>query len=343
MTDPASAAPRRGWWWLGLAVIAFLLVGDFPLLYTLLPVHQPVLMALPLFAVCALIGWRKGGSAGLAVATTAMAGVRLWIALRAGSSTDLLLVQWSVITAVCLGVTLLVLRPHHAQHMLAPGVITVVAAGVVAGVLVAVSPAGPSQFQRAVDAATAERGKGDLSNWQIFRQQMELAGRTTQDSVTTQLFKDFERTVKALPATAKTVFPSLLALQSLLAIALVWALFHRFSRTRLGDDLARLRDFRFNDHWIWTIIAGLVLVLVPALGSLQVLGINLLVFFGALYVLRGTAVVAWFLRPGRGLLGLLIGLMMFLLLRDELPIVLGLVGLSDTWADWRRRITPAVS
>jgi hypothetical protein len=126
-------------------------------------------------------------------------------------------------------------------------------------------------------------------------------------------------------------------------MALAWALFHRFSRTRLGEPLGRLREFRFNDHWIWSVIVGLVVALLPALESLRPLGVNLLVFFGTLYALRGAGVLAFFLRPGRSLLGLLVGVALLLLLRDGAAIALGLVGLGDTWADWRRRIRPAVS
>jgi hypothetical protein len=65
--------------------------------------------------------------------------------------------------------------------------------------------------------------------------------------------------------------------------------------------------------------------------------------FGALYAMRGAGVLAWFLRPGRSFLGLVVGVALLLLLRDGAAIALGLVGLGDTWADWRRRIRPAVS
>jgi hypothetical protein len=163
------------------------------------------------------------------------------------------------------------------------------------------------------------------------------------DSATTAVLDRFESSVSALPQLARMVLPSMLALQSLVAMALAWSLFHRFSRTRLGDDLARLREFRFNDHWIWSVIVGLVLALLPALEALRPLGVNLLVFFGALYAMRGAAVLAWFLRPGRSWLGLVVGVALLLLLRDGAAIALGLVGLGDTWADWRRRIRPAVS
>ena len=70
---------------------------------------------------------------------------------------------------------------------------------------------------------------------------------------------------------------------------------------------------------------------------------DLLLVFGALYAMRGAGVLAWFLRPGRSLLGLVVGVALLLLLRDGAAIALGLVGLGDTWADWRRRIRPAVS
>jgi hypothetical protein len=262
------------------------------------------------------------------------------VAVRGGVSSDVLTAGWSVIAGACLGLSVLASR---SSRFLGKGVVAVLSALMLSALLVAVTPAGPAALGRTVESVLAVRGNADLNNWRVARTQMTRSSTTRADSATTDVLDRFEQSLSGLPQLARLTLPAMLALQTLVAMALAWALFHRFSRTRLGDDLARLREFRFNDHWIWSVIVGLVLALLPALEALRPLGVNLLVFFGALYAVRGAGVLAWFLRPGRSLLGLVVGVALLLLLRDGAAIALGLVGLGDTWADWRRRIRPAVS
>ncbi len=340
MTEPTAPASRRGWWWLGLALIAYSIASDLPIAQTLLPVHRPFALLLPLLAACAMVGWWRGGSVAMAAVTVVGAVWSVWNLARTGVSSEVLSAGWSVLAAGCFGLSLMAAR---SQWFLGKGVVAVLSALLVSALLVVLTPSGVTAFGKAVDTTLAARGTADLQNWRVARSQMSRPGTTRSDSATVAVLDRFEQNVASLPQLARLVQPSALALQTLVAMAIAWALFHRFSRTRLGEELGRLRDFRFNDQWIWSVIVGLVLALLPALASLRPLGINLLVFFGALYALRGAAVLAWFLRPGRSLLGLLVGVALLLLLRDGAAIALGLVGLGDTWADWRRRIRPAVS
>jgi len=295
---------------------------------------------LPALAACGVVGWWRGGSLALAVVTVAGAVWSVWNTAQTGVSGDMLSVGWSVLAGASFGLSLMASR---SKWFLGKGVVAVLAALMLSALLVVLTPSGLAAFDTTVDTVLAVRGNADLQNWRVARSQMTRSSTTRSDSATVAVLDRFEENVTDLPRLARAVQPSLLALQTLVAMAIAWALFHRFSRTRLGDELGRLRDFRFNDHWIWSVIAGLVLALLPALESLRPLGINLLVFFGALYAMRGAAVLAWFLRPGRALLGLIGGVALLLLLRDGAAIALGLVGLGDTWADWRRRIRPAVS
>lgn len=340
MTNATAAVPRRGWWWLGLALIAYIIAADMPVAQTLLPVHHALMLLLPSLAACAVVGWWRGGSPVRAIGAIAVAAWPIWSAARSGVSSEVLAAGWSSLAAGCLGLSLLASR---STRFLGKGVVAVLSALIIGALLVVVTPSGPAAFNRTVDSVLEVRGNADLNNWRLARTQMTRGSTTLADSATTAMLDRVETSVAGLPQLARLVLPSMLALQSLVAMALAWSLFHRFSRTRLGDDLARLRDFRFNDHWIWSVIVGLVLALLPALEALRPLGVNLLVFFGALYAMRGAAVLAWFLRPGRSLLGLVVGVALLLLLRDGAAIALGLVGLGDTWADWRRRIRPAVS
>ena len=146
-----------------------------------------------------------------------------------------------------------------------------------------------------------------------------------------------------------TVFPSLLALESLLTLALAWAIYHRLSRARIGAPLRPLREFRFNDQLVWGLIAGLTIVFLPTLQSFRGVGSNLLLFFSALYAIRGLGVLAWFLAPGALAATLTIGFAMLWLPVIQFAAVVGFLllliaafglGLGDTWADWRRRARP---
>src|SRR3954464_12635090 len=120
----------------------------------------------------------------------------------------------------------------------------------------------------------------------------------------------FQQQLTLVAETGVGSFPSLLLLESLVALALAWATFHRLSRARLGAPLGPLKDFRFNDQLVWGLIAGLAIVFVPALDFLGGTGRNLLVFFGALYAIRGFGVLSWFLAPGALAIMLMVGFAM---------------------------------
>ena len=156
------------------------------------------------------------------------------------------------------------------------------------------------------------------------------------------------RTAEQSPA----FFPALLALETLAALGLAWALYHRVGRARIGAPLARLREFRFNDQFIWGLVGGLALLVVPGLGLVKDLGANLLVFFGALYAIRGLGVLAFFLAPGVLGVAAAVGFVMLWAPYLNVVAVLGFLslalaafglGLGDTWADWRSRARPTSS
>jgi hypothetical protein len=159
-----------------------------------------------------------------------------------------------------------------------------------------------------------------------------------------------ERELAALSGVGVAVFPALIALQSLAALALAWATYHRLSRARLGAPLRPLREFRFNDQLVWGLIVGLTIVLLPTLRALHGAGKNLLVFFAALYAVRGFGVLSWFMAPGS--LSVTLGVGFVMLLAPVLNVFAALVfmmlgvaalalGLGDTWADLRSRARPS--
>ncbi|MFN9089607.1 MAG: DUF2232 domain-containing protein, partial [Gemmatimonadaceae bacterium] len=139
--------------------------------------------------------------------------------------------------------------------------------------------------------------------------------------------------------------PALLALESLAALALGWAAYHRLTRSRIGPPLGALRDLRFNDQCVWGLVVGITVLLLPTLVEWRTVGLNLLCFFGTLYALRGAGVLTWWVPDriaGWALLALLVlvpilGPMWVLV--TVLAITFSL-GLGDTWRDFRAGAAP---
>jgi predicted membrane protein DUF2232 len=131
------------------------------------------------------------------------------------------------------------------------------------------------------------------------------------------------------------VFPALIGIASMAALGVAWWLASRLNREGPGA-LGPLRDFRFNDHFVWIFIGG-VLLLVTRWGEpLHRVGSNAVAFMGALYALRGAAVVV-FMSGGFSWIGYVIGAMVLALMA---PVVLGaamVIGLGDTWFNVRDR------
>ena len=180
-------------------------------------------------------------------------------------------------------------------------------------------------------------------DWRIA-ERIRLGVRTTLDAIETLRGEAVSpRLVDAVRATAETqaeLFPALVALASMAGLGVAWWLYTRLALGRRGA-LKPLANFRFNDHWVWLFVGGL-LALMLGLGELWTrAGSNAVLFMGALYALRGAAVVL-FVNGGISALGvvtLALG-MMFLA-----PVILAgalVIGLGDTWLDIRTRAARTV-
>lgn len=137
------------------------------------------------------------------------------------------------------------------------------------------------------------------------------------------------------------IFPAMLAIASLAGLGVAWWIYVRLT---VGSDqgLGPLKDFRFNDHLVWVLIGGLVL-LVMRWGEAEArIGANVVVFMGLLYAFRGAAVVM-FLSSGLSVLGYLLVVFGLIIVP---PAVLGaamLIGIGDTWLDIRSRSQAAAT
>lgn len=339
------AAGERGWGKLLIAMLAFLLVPAIPQFSAFLPVDQSMLLFVPALAACTLAGWWAGGRTLLALAWIAIATL---VALQPTmpDAFQNLARGWSLILAGSFGLVCLfsARRPFFSRALIA---LTVALA--LAVLMSTLGPVKSADMTAALGEELTRRNAQTMATVNGFigqypREWNEWVARVPRIG---DLPAETEKQLTALSALGRMLYPSLLALQSIAALAIAWSVYHRLSRARLGPPLGALREFRFNDQLVWGLIVGLTFVFLPTLSSVRVIGRNLLVFFGALYALRGLGVLSWFMAPGTLAITASVGFAMFLLPVLNAVAALGFVflaiaafglGLGDTWADWRSRV-----
>ncbi len=138
--------------------------------------------------------------------------------------------------------------------------------------------------------------------------------------------------------TLSKLYPGLLALAAIAGLRLAWSWYHRIAERPMGPAPAPFAAFSFNDQMVWGLVIGVALLLLP-LPGVRVVGDNVVLVWASLYTVRGMAVFAAI--AGRVPAPVLVALAAVTLLL--LPFVLGgltLLGLADTWLDFRRRLTP---
>lgn len=140
--------------------------------------------------------------------------------------------------------------------------------------------------------------------------------------------------------TVAQLYPGLLALASIGGLRLAWVWYHRIAERPFGPPPRPFTAFGFSDQLVWGWVAALGLYLFGG-GGWQAAGANLLLVLAALYAVRGLAVfAAGSARVPSPVVATLAIVAMFLL-----PFVAGgllILGLADTWLDFRRRLaTPS--
>ena len=130
----------------------------------------------------------------------------------------------------------------------------------------------------------------------------------------------------------------MLAIAAIAGLRLAWAWYHRLASRPLGTPPAPCRFFGFNDPLVWAWVAAAALVLVPVPEAWRLLGANLILVLGVLYAARGLAVV----MTQAGGIAAPVAAAVTLVALLVLPFIVGgltLLGLADTWLDFRRRLT----
>jgi hypothetical protein len=340
-----STAGERGWGKLILALVVFLLLPTVPQFRALIPIEQTMLLFVPALAACALVGWWAGGRTLLALAWVGLATLVTLQAPKANDAFYNLARGWSLVLAGAFGLVCL----FGSRRSLFPrSLIALTVALGLALIMSAIGPVSGTHMNRAVHDELARRNSETMGTLNTFigehpKEWNQLVGKVPQIG---QLPAETEKQLNVLAGAGERLYPSLLALESIVALAIAWSMYHRLSRARLGPPLGMLREFRFNDQLVWGLIVGLTFVFLGTLSSVAAVGHNLLVFFGALYALRGLGVLSWFMAPGALAMTATVGFAMlwwpvlnaiaalgFLLLGVA---AFGL-GLGDTWADWRSR------
>lgn len=317
------------------AAAALLFLPSVPPFQVLFPVDRSLLLLAPVLAACAIAGWQAGGRLALAVAWTLIAVWVLWTA-TAGGSFALVVVGWSLLVAALFASVLMV---GWGERFLPRALLTIGMALAVAACTALVAGGGSFDSTLALyGTETARRTELLRSAWTEFTSTAQWAEMLASTPNLARVAEGMEVQLTVLPKLARLLLPAFLALETLMVLALAWALYHRFGRARLGPPLAAWRDLTFHDAFVWGVIAGLAVIVIPVNGIVFAAGMNLLVFSSVLYALRGLGVVLWFLAPGRWMMVFLT--ILLVLFPQIIGVVAAVLGVGDTWLDWRRRPRP---
>ncbi len=324
-----KAGKKRSWWPLFWGLICLLICPYLPLLVSLFPIQQTLLLLVPAVAACSIVGWRLGGRAALAVIWIALS---VWMLLQpageSGTQYDQMARGWAVLLAASFGLVSLwsTATPFFSRALASVGIAT--------GIAFLIALAAPSGIARFQHAAGEELTRRTSNMIEVIQTSLD----DPQSRATLDKFPGVEEVderaidmMREIPPRAATLLPALLALESLAVLALAWGVYWRLTPILIGPPLSPLTEFRFNDQLVWGLAVGATLCLLPAFQEGKNAGYNLLLFFGTLYLIRGTGVLAWIAR-GRYLLLIVLGLI------PQVYIIVTLaLGLGDTWLDLRRR------
>lgn len=312
-----------------------MLLPVVPVIRVAIPIEQSLLLIVPALAACALVGWWAGGRFFLAFTWTALAVWMVVMPLPGSPAFVAIAKGWSLLLVASFGVAS-VMNPRQSFF---PRALSGIGLSFAVGLaLVLFASRRPDTVERAVRAEYTRRVDSSLAELQSLTQTKEWKELSRNNPGMDSLAKESSDQLRRLPPITARLYPAVLALESLAVLALAWALYHRVSRTRIGTPLAPLREFRFNDQLVWGLVLGITAVAVPTLKAFTTIGLNLLLFFGVLYALRGLGVLTWFFAPGRLMVALTIGLAIFMW--PLLGVFALGIGLGDTWLDWRSRPRP---
>lgn len=297
-----------------------------------MPIEQTPMLLVLVVAACSVVAWRNGGKLVLAL---------LWVGIAAfvimspagppDSPYNWLARGWALLLAASFGLVSVIAATEH----FFPRALSALAVAISLGfALVLVSPGGPTRIGNAMAGEFNRRNDQSIASLRQVSGQPGWKDVVDSSPALQRLTQESEAQLAAIPKWSSLLVPALLALESLAALGLGWALFHRMSSVGIGPPLAKLKDFRFNDQLVWGVAVGASIFLLPAFEEGRNAGLNLLLFFGVLYTLRGMGILAWMSRTK------VLTYMLIALALVAWPLVAALafgLGLGDTWLDLRTR------
>jgi hypothetical protein len=330
MAEAATpVAKTQSWRPLFWGLAAFLVCPFLPFFEVLIPIQQTLLLLVPVIAACSIVGWKLGGRVALALIWIALS---LWMLLQpagpSGTQYDQMARGWTILLAASFGLVNLwsTTMPFFSRALLTLGL----AAGT--GFLIALSsPSGMARFQHAAEQELTTRVSTTIERVEEGRSTPDWQGLAARAPWLDPWYDDIETRMRAIPTRAASLLPALIALESLAALALGWGAYRRLSPVQVGPPLSPLTEFTFNDQLVWGLAVGATLCLMPAFEEGRNAGYNLLLFFGALYLIRGVGILAWMAR------GRYVYIVILSLLPQVFVIVTLALGLGDTWLDLRKR------
>ena len=361
----ATAYSERGWRWFVLALVVMVLVTAAPgwtpalallggTVRLLMPIEQFALLVLVAVAACAVVGWWSGARLSVALLWLTIAALVVWKLPMPVSGYGAFVRGWSLSLGASFGLVCLTTRarPFLGRALAA----TALAAVVTIAGLATRAPAGGTfdEATRMLSTQYSLRVRESLDTWhrrteslpwQTFAARVpSAASRADRMATTLSVLGEAGSPIGAGSVLARgplfVLAPALLVLESLLALGIGWATYHRMSRVRIGPPLSALRQVRFNDQLVWGLVVGATLVLLPTLSEWRAVGANVLCVFGTLYALRGVGVLTWWI-PDRFaafaplLLLVLVPLLGPITVLVVMVLVTFALGLGDTWRDFR--------
>lgn len=138
------------------------------------------------------------------------------------------------------------------------------------------------------------------------------------------------------------LMPAGLVLATLAGLTLAWRGHFALVARPLGPTPKPVAAFTFSDHAVWLVVISLALLLIPggtSIPGIEQLAVNVLLVMLVLYALRGGAVF----RAGIGRvspMGIALYTVLTILMFAFVASGLTILGLADTWLDFRRRMAP---
>lgn len=178
-----------------------------------------------------------------------------------------------------------------------------------------------------------------LLAWDTVRQ-TSFALRTVLEAMSPDVVADMYGKYEPAVRFFSTARPALEILWGYAALAVAWQWHVRTARHPLGPGLRPFREFRLADGAIWAVVAATIAWIVSgSLPGVRVVAVNVGLVLGVLYVFRGAAVVgaaaaivavpAWVQA---------LAVFSGLLIAPATAPGLCVLGVSDTWLEFRRRL-----